>query len=251
MLEVNDLTFSFDSKQSMLSNISFSLNAGDVLSIIGLNGAGKTTLLRCISQRYRTYTGSIKYKNKDLRDLTIKERAKIIGFASLNEAVDSDISVVDYLCMGLATQIAYYSAPGVKQYEYAYEICEKYGYGHLAERNMRTLSQGESQIVTILRVLMQNPEVIIFDEPTAALDLKNQKLLLDVIKRLSDDGKIIIQVTHNPDHLFLLGGKALVLSRGSYLLGAVDDILTEAVLSKLYETDIKIASFKGVKKLIY
>lgn len=97
MLEVNDLTFSFDSKQSMLSNISFSLNAGDVLSIIGLNGAGKTTLLRCISQRYRTYTGSIKYKNKDLRDLTIKERAKIIGFASLNEAVDSDISVVDFL----------------------------------------------------------------------------------------------------------------------------------------------------------
>lgn len=251
MFEVSNICFSYIKNRDILSNISFSLNKGELLSVVGLNGAGKTTLLRCLIQEYKNYRGKVKYNGIDLKSMNISDLSTIMGVVTTAGIIRCDICVLDYLCMGMANKIAFFSSPSSEHYKKGYDICCKYKIDYLVNRTISTLSQGELQIVTVLRVLLQNPDIIIMDEPTAALDLRNQRMLLDLIKTLLSEDKIVIQVTHNLDHIFDLKGKVLLLSPSNAVYGEYDQVLTEERLTESYRTKVKLAHFEGCTKIIY
>lgn len=251
MFEVSNICFSYIKSRDILSNISFSLNKGELLSVVGLNGAGKTTLLRCLIQEYKNYRGKVQYNGIDLKSMNISDLSTIMGLVTTADIIRCDISVLDYLCMGMANKIAFFSSPSSEHYKKGYDICSKYNIDYLANRTLSTLSQGELQIVTVLRVLLQNPDIIIMDEPTAALDLRNQRMLLDLIKTLLSEDKIVIQVTHNLDHIFDLKGKVLLLNQSNAVYGEYDKVLTEERLTESYRTKVKLAHFEGCTKIIY
>lgn len=251
---VHNLSFSYDShahSKVLFSDISFSLFNGDIMTILGPNGAGKTTLVKCLLGMQSGYQGDVLIDGISVKSLSIKERARLMGFVMASSCDCIQLTVLDYVCLGTAANLDLLSSPSLEQYQRAVQICTTYGIGHLIHRKMSTLSQGEQQLASLSRILMQDSNIILFDEPTASLDLKNQRQFLNLLWHLSAEGKIIIQISHDPNQALLLRGKTLLLSKNISKFGAVEEIITEATLSMLYGTDLTILSKKGIQAVAF
>lgn len=248
-LKINNLSYGYENKV-LFCDVSFSLKSGDVLTILGVNGAGKTTFVRCVMQFITNYGGSVLVDGTPLNEIPLRRRAEIIGYVAANDISDYDITVLDYISLGLASKIDYFSCPSDEQYQYIRDLCITYNFQDFLNRKIKHLSQGERQLVSVLRVLAQNPDIIMFDEPTSALDLKNQKELIELIIQLKKQGKIVIQISHNPNHAIQIGGKALLLFSGKTVYGNIDEIITSEKLSELYETDVFVEEIKGRRFVI-
>ena len=242
--KVQSLSFSYNIHHdpALFSDISFSLFDGDILTILGPNGAGKTTFVRCLLGMQSGYQGDILIDGISVKGLSIKERAKLMGFAMASSYDHIELTVLDYVCLGTAAGLNLLSSPSASQYRRAAQLCAAHGIGHLVDRKMSTLSQGEQQLASLVRILVQDPSIIIFDEPAASLDLKNQRQFLGLLQRLSAEGKIIVQISHDPNHVLFLSGKALLLSNHTSMFGTAEDIVTQSTLSTLYGTDLIILS---------
>lgn len=251
VFEVDKLEFSYVKGKKLFSDVSLALSDGDILSVLGVNGVGKTSLIKCFLQANAGYSGRIMVDGIDMADISLRERAKIIGYVMLNDSIDSEMTVSEYICLGMAAEINYFSSPKREHYEKAYELCAGYDVQHLFNRNLSTLSQGEGQLINIMRVLMQNPKIIVFDEPTATLDLKNQRKLLQLIKQFSESGKIIIQITHNPNHALMLGGKVLLMNSEGNKFGDISIIKNKDVLSDLYGVPLRMLSEENVNYISF
>lgn len=245
-LKIDKLGFSYGSRQ-LFQDVSFSLTSGSVLTILGVNGAGKTTLVKCIMQFITNYHGDVLLDSVQIKELPVRKRAELIGYVAPNDISEYDITVLDYISLGLASKVDYLSCPSDAQYQSIMKLCERYNFQHLLNRKVKSLSQGERQMASVLRVLTQDPSVIVFDEPTAALDLGNQKELLGLMIQLKEQGKIVIQISHNPNHAFQVGGKVLLLFSDKSIFGNVNEIVTDKALSELYGTSISIEEIKGRK----
>lgn len=248
-LKIEKLSYGYE-KDLLFQDVSFSLKNGDILTILGVNGAGKTTLVRCILQFIDNYKGNITVDGMPLKNIIIRKRAEFIGYVAPNDISNYDITVLDYISLGLAAKMDYLSCPSNEQYRFIKELCKKYNFQDFLNRKIKHLSQGERQMVSVLRVLVQNPDIVVFDEPTAALDLKNQKDLIELMICMKKQEKIVIQISHNPNHALQVGGKALLLFSDKTVYGKVEDIITSESLSKLYGTDILIEELKGKKFIV-
>lgn len=133
-----------------------------------------------------------------------------ISFSKLYEAAfhvnDFEMFFQSYLFWtGFINQMNPFSKPDIKYINQAYEVLAGFGKEELFNKQIDQLSSGERQIVMIVRVLLQNPEIVIVDEPTANLDVKNQIVVLNQIKNLARQGYTVIVTTHNPGHAFSMG----------------------------------------------
>lgn len=121
------------------------------------------------------------------------------------------------------------------------EVLKSMKLDHLAEKSYMDISGGERQQIMIARTIVQEPKVILFDEPTAHLDYGNQHRVLKRIRKMAADGYSVIITTHNPDHALLLGDKAAIVQQnGKIIQGNSKEIITEETLCKVYDTDLKL-----------
>lgn len=242
LFEVSNLAFSYYADKPLLSNVSFSLEKGDILTILGPNGAGKTTMFSCIVGTIRNYAGSILLGGKDIRKMHLRDLAKSIGYVTQAQAGLPDLTVLDYVVLGAAPHLGLFQRPPREVYDEANAVLEELDIGTLCGRSLLHLSGGELQQVQIARVLLQKPRLILLDEPTNHLDYGNQAKLLTRIKQLSTKMEITVAMTsHNPDQAFLLDSKVGILSKGGKMeVGFTDQILTEERLESLYGCSITI-----------
>lgn len=245
-LKIDKLGYGYGNRQ-LFQDVSFSLSSGSILTILGINGVGKTTLVKCIMQLITNYQGEVLLDSKLIKEYPVRKRAELIGYVAPNDISEYDIVVLDYISLGLASKVDYISCPSDAQYQSIMQLCEKYNFQHLLSRKVKSLSQGERQMASVLRVLMQDPSVVVFDEPTAALDLKNQNELLELMIQLKDQGKIVIQISHNPNHAFQVGGKVLLLFSDKNTFGDVNETVTNKSLSELYGANVSIVEINGRK----
>jgi len=206
-------------------------------AILGQNAVGKTTLIRTLMRELPNYQGSVKVGNSEIGDYSIRDYAKKIGVVSTASITFQNLLVADYLVTGFLNQMDPFSKPNNEYVKNAFDTLADFGKQELFNKQIDQLSSGEKQIVMIARVLLQNPEIIVFDEPTANLDVKNQLAVLNQIQRLSKRGYTIIVTTHNPGHAYSLGGKTLIMGKGKYRFGESSDIITEHTLSEYYELE--------------
>ena len=116
--------------------------------------------------------------------------------------------------MGRAPHLSMLASPSRKDMEIAYRIMETVGLAHLADRPCNSVSGGEWQLTLIARALVQEPQILLLDEPTSHLDMGNQMKILQVIKRLAENGMTIIMASHFPDHAFLVANRVTILNQG-------------------------------------
>jgi len=243
---VDNLNFSYFRKSKniennfLLKSISFEVDKGNVFSILGPNGSGKSTLLKLLAKIYTNCRGSIKVYGKEIEKYDFKKYSKIVHFIMQNPLLNMDFTVIDTIVTGVNPKLKFFEFPSKEDYEKAEEILAEFNLLHLKEKTLKQISGGENQLVFFLRALMSNADILIFDEPTAFLDFRNQFKILEIIKKISLKNKTIILSLHDPNHVIKISDKVMLLKNGeSFKIGKPDEILNEENLSYLYDVPVK------------
>ena len=239
-IEVKDLSFSY-SHRPVLHNISFRVDKGEFLSILGPNGVGKSTLFRCILGLLNGYTGQVLIDGRDARTMSVRESARHIAYIPQSSNPAFNYSVFDIVLMGATAGLSRFRSPGKDAMERAQWALEKIGIMDLKDRCFHRLSGGEQQLVMIARALTQDAPILMLDEPTANLDFGNQLRVLQQVRSLAEEGYTVIQTTHNPEQSYLFSHRILALQEGRVLChGTPAEVLTADTMAALYgvETDV-------------
>lgn len=240
ILDVKDLSFKYYNSRMIFHDVSFSLDAGEVMCILGTNGAGKSTLLNCVAGLFTPASGSILLNGTDTAHMSMRDIARVIGYVPQIHTPAYAYTVREFTVMGRTPYIGAFARPSKADYEMADSALKRLGIEKLAEKNYTEISGGERQQVTIARVLTQDPKLILLDEPTAHLDYGNQFRIVRMVRQLADEGYALIMTTHNPDHAIMLGGKVAILDRNGVLgVGQAAEMLSAGTLSNLYGMEIK------------
>lgn len=245
ILEMKDVKFSYESGKEILHGVSFKVNKGEMVSIVGRNGAGKSTISKLICGFYKPTEGQILFDGRDLINDTIKERAEKIGIVMQNpNQMISKTMIFDEVALGLKVR-------GVPEEEIKNRVFETLKICGLYEfRNwpISALSFGQKKRVTIASILVLNPEVIILDEPTAGQDFKHYTEIMEFLKELNKKGVTIVMITHDMHLMLEYTNRAIVLSNGLKLAEdiAANVLTDEEVINKanlketsLYELAVK------------
>jgi putative ABC transport system ATP-binding protein len=195
LLKLENLTFAYDTK-NVLKNVNFEFEPGKIYAVVGRSGAGKTTLLSLLSGLATPNQGDILYKGKSIKELNKYDfRRKCVGvvFQSFNLLTNLTAAENVILSMDIS---------GVKKTDkdkFSSELLKKVGLNEdETRRRILKLSGGQQQRVAIARALSFNPDIILADEPTGNLDIETQEEILQILRKLADEGKCIILVTHSP-----------------------------------------------------
>lgn len=222
---------------------------GKLTVIIGKNGSGKSTLLKLIAGIYAPQGGSIKVLGKDLNNLSISEKARLVGFLGQSHYPVFPFSVEDVVLTGRASYI--FSTPREIDRAETWRAISQMGIEDLRTRPYSELSAGEQQLVMVARVLAQQPKVLLLDEPTSHLDLPNQVRLLNIVKDLVASGLTVVLVIHDPNMGFMYGDDFIFMKNGSILQPSEEkEPYDSKLLSDVFGIEIKIASGDGKRWII-
>lgn len=240
ILTVNDLSFHYPGHE-VLNDIGFEVGKGECLAILGTNGAGKSTLLKCLNRINPIKKGSVTIGDTELRNFGRTDLAKRIGYVSQSTQFTSS-TVFDAVLLGRKPYIKW----DVTQQDL--DIVESVLHSlHLTEFSMRyvdELSGGEVQKVSIARALAQQPDILMFDEPTSNLDLKNQLEVIQIIKEIVSEKQISAIVTMHDLNLALrFADKYMMIRSGRVFAAGGSEIMTTENIAKVYSVDVSIEYF--------
>ena len=243
-IEVQNLSFSYGDRP-VLHDISFRVEKGEFLSILGPNGVGKSTLFRCVLGLLSGYTGQVLVDGADSRSFTVREAAKHIAYIPQSSHPIFNYSVFDIVLMGRTSGLSTFRSPKKQDTELCRWALEKVGIPHLSDRCFHRLSGGEQQLVLIARALVQKAPILMLDEPTASLDFGNQLLVLEQCRNLAREGYTVIQTTHNPEQSYQYSDRILTLQQGRVLAeGTPKEVLTEKTIRALYGVEVDVVSLR-------
>ncbi len=249
LFEVKNISFDYDGEE-IFSNISFSIDKGDVLCILGPNGTGKTTLIKCLNGLHDIKSGEISVNGNDMKKLSFKQISKHIGYIPQSHVPSFPFKVFDVVLMGRAPYLNLTDSPKDEDVEIAEDALKTLGIEDLKDKEYTNLSGGERQLVFLARVLCQKPDILILDEPTSHLDFGNQIKLLEIIDNLAKSGLSIIMSSHFPDHAFLSSTKVAIMKDGGFIdFGTPDDVVSEENLRKAYSIDVKLIELDNKRKV--
>ncbi len=231
LLEINDLHVNYG-MISALKGVSFEVNEGEVIALIGANGAGKTTTLHAITGLIPAKSGSIKLAGKELTK-TPAHKIVEMGMAHVPEGrrIFQQLSVLDNLKLGAFTRKD--KANIEKDMQMVYER-----FPRLAERKSQiagTLSGGEQQMLAMGRALMSNPKIIVMDEPSMGLSPILVSEIFDIITSIRKDGTTVLLVEQNAKKALSIADRAYVLETGNIVLsGKASDLINDESIKKAY-----------------
>lgn len=214
LLEVRDLCFGYNKGQHTLQNVSFSIGKGEMVSIVGRNGAGKSTLSKLICGFETQDSGEIYLNGKDLKDENIRRRAKHIGYVMQNpNQMISKTMIYDEVAMAL--QGSGLTEEQIREkVEDTLKVCGLYPF---RKWPVSALSFGQKKRVTIASVLVQDPELILLDEPTAGQDFRHYTDIMEFLQGLNTRGVTVVMITHDMHLMLEYTPRALVFCDGQLI----------------------------------
>jgi iron complex transport system ATP-binding protein len=239
MIEANGLTVERGGTV-ILRNYSLRLERGRILAVLGANGVGKTTLINTLIGLIKPRSGSLAIGGR-------------VGFVPQLFEVPFSYSALDIALMGRARHIGLFGAPGRKDYDIVRGYFRLLGIEALEPQVFNALSGGQRQLVMIAQALASECELLVLDEPCAALDYKNQDKVLNLLAQLREiHGMTIVFSTHMPQHAVEIASDVLLMTSGSsYVHGPTADALNAENLTILYDLPIARADFDGLAKHTY
>lgn len=238
MITVKNAAFSYDGRNELFSDLSFSLAAGEVLTILGRNGIGKTTFLRCLLGILPWTRGECLVDGQRPDPAAVSD---VIGYVPQSHAPAFPYTVFEMVMMGRARRIGLFRTPAAADRARVAELLDLVGVLPLAERAATELSGGQLQMVYIARTLAVEPKLMILDEPEAHLDFHNQMIVLRLLKKLSrEQNMTIVMNTHSPENALKISHKSLLMRRGEQLFGSTESLLSEENLRRFYDIDCRV-----------
>jgi cobalt/nickel transport system ATP-binding protein len=227
MLQINNLCVKYSDGNQGIKDLSFRINKGETIGVVGANGAGKSTLLKSMVGLLPISNGSIQIDNIEVNKKNLKEIRERVGIVFQNPDDQLFLSnVYDDIAFGPRNK-------GVDEETISHDISnivELLGTSHLLSKHSSRLSGGEKRVIAIATVLVMNPSIILFDEPSSFLDPKTRRKLMELLDQL-EVTKLI--ATHDLDMALEICDRVIVLKEGKlFAEGAAYDILSNEVLLK-------------------
>ncbi len=223
---------------TLLSDLNLDLKAGTLTALLGMNGAGKSTLLRVITGDTQPLAGRLYYNDRDIKSLSLMERARFIGLVSTHRIAAGGLTVTELVEMGRQPHTGFLGRLSRQDHEVVAEAIESVGMTHKAHSYIASLSDGERQKCMIARALAQETPVIVLDEPTAFLDVASRIETMQLLAHLAHhNDKAVLLSSHDmsqsllqADHLWLIAHDRQVLT------GTPHDLIDNGAMDRLFSS---------------
>ncbi len=239
-VQINNLSFAYDGNKEALKDINLEIDKGSFVAIVGPNGSGKTTLARVISGLIKNYKGSVSINGE-------------VGFLPQITRINPyfPLSVEDVVKMGLYKDSSSSIFVPLKNTNRVKEALKSVNMFEFASSPFAHLSGGQRQRVLIARVLAEDPDILLLDEPQTGLDVQSRMELINIINKIREEKNLtIIMITHFLNELLPYIDEVVYLKKKIYLKGNPEKVLSENILSEIYGVPVKIADVDGHKCVI-
>jgi iron complex transport system ATP-binding protein len=250
MLRAFDVSFSYrdaakrpgPAAHHVLNRVSLTVEAGDLVGVLGPNGSGKTTLLKILGGTLRPHTGSVTLAARPMTEWSRRDIARRVAVVPQETYAPFDFTVLDIVLMGRFPHLGAFALEGPQDLEIARRALEATGTAGFESRAFSTLSGGERQRVVIASALAQSPQLLLLDEPTASLDIGHQIEVQTLLHRLNrENGMTMVLSTHDLNLAAALCRQLVLLREGRVLAaGPTEDVLTSATVRALYDVDAAV-----------
>lgn len=247
LLEAQDIDFAYRPQRPVLRKLNFTAAAGKLLCILGPNGSGKTTLLRCMLGQLKLTGGRLLLDGKKVQKYSARGLAKLLAYVPQTPQSAFSFSVQELVLMGRFAHggaLGLASAEDLAVAKLAMQMTHTLEF---AERSLEELSGGEAQCAMVARALAQQPSIMLLDEPTSHLDLKNQLMIYQMMRRLAHDwGMAVICVSHDINQAAQFADDLLLMRAGQVVAhGSPLDVIRKDVLQELYDVQIDLIDATG------
>jgi iron complex transport system ATP-binding protein len=241
IIEITNLSAGYGNGD-ILKNISFALNSGEFLSILGRNGSGKSTLIKAIQGLLKYISGSISVEGRDLFSMRPHEIAKKIAYVPQLHPLSFEFSVEEIIQMGRYVHQRRFTGASSEDKKILKEIMQLTATSHLRAKKIAHLSGGERQRVFIARALAQDTPILFLDEPSAHLDISYQVEIYQILKRLQKEkGKTVLSAEHNINLAIPYSQRLLFLKDGViHSLGTPSELVTRQNLLEVFQADVMV-----------
>ncbi|MEB1808932.1 MAG: phosphonate ABC transporter ATP-binding protein [Bacillaceae bacterium] len=245
-LEVNNLTKVYPDGTKALDNVSFKVNPGEGVVLLGHNGSGKSTLFRCITSFEKPTSGNIVIDETDITTLSkskLRPIRKKVGMVFQHFNLINNLSVFQNVLFGALghTKTSFQTFAPFASEELrmkAMDCLDRVGLSHFAKRRADQLSGGQQQRVAIARMLMQDPEIVLADEPIASLDPKAGRQVMDLLWEIVQErGLSVVSILHQMDIAMEYGERIIALKKGNMIIDESVKKLDRAFLDTLYHQE--------------
>jgi iron complex transport system ATP-binding protein len=240
MLQVENLGFKYRSSE-VFHGVGFNVAEGQILSLVGPNGAGKTTLLKCLNRLLEPCSGSVSILGKNIKSFSRLELARAVAYVPQASLALFPMTVFDAVMLGRKPYLNW--SPRKRDLDIVSNIIERLELTDTAMRDINQLSGGERQKVAVARAIVQEPKVLLLDEPTTYLDLKYQLLIMQIIRDLvSERGICSIITTHDLNLALRYSDRLAVLKDGALAAEGGAGIMTEKLILDVYGVEARLLS---------
>lgn len=238
-LKVENLSFSYDDVQ-VLRDVSFKIDEPCIVGIIGPNGSGKSTLVKNILDILQPDSGKVSFDGRDISQLGLSDKAKIMSYVPQSITPNFSHTVFYTVLMGRKPYIGWTYADSDKTL--TDDILKQMTLDSLRDRLFSTLSGGEKQKVILARAIAQSCKIMVLDEPTSNLDLRHQKEVLDYLRNMSGDQKVmVLMVIHDLNLASMYCDRLILLNEGETVIdGTPSQVITKDHLKTYYGVDVEI-----------
>ena len=253
MLQLAELTKRYNTGELALKGVTLEIPKGQVLALIGPSGAGKSTLIRCVNRLVQPTSGSVVLKGTELTKLSssaLRKARRRMGMIFQEYALVERLTVMENVLSGRLGYVGFWRSyfrkfPSADIQE-AYRLLDRVGLKHMADKRADELSGGQRQRVGICRALIQNPDLLLVDEPTASLDPKTSRQIMRLIQELcSERGLTAIINIHDVFLAQMFSQRVVGLELGSVVYDGKPEGLTPEVLTRIYGEEDWSATIKS------
>lgn len=244
VIEFSAVSFGYGDEQ-VFDDISFVSDRPELLCILGPNGVGKTTLVKCMNKLLKPDSGQVLIDGKDVQDYSLLELAQIMAYVPNSTSSVFSMTVSEAILMGRHPHAGWTTSD--RDLEIVDEAIDTMSLQEFADRDIRELSSGQLQRVMIARGLVQEPGVLILDEPTSNLDVKYQMNVMRFLRDYSHEKKItVVMVCHDLNITAAYADRVILMSGGGvHADGMAEDVLTQENIRDVYDVDARIVDVDG------
>ncbi len=243
-VEARGVVFAYPKGQPVLRGVSVVGRAGRLLCLLGPNGGGKTTLLRCLLNWLQPEKGQVLLDGRDVRDFSPRQLARLVAYVPQAPQSAFSFTVGEIVLMGRFSHAGIMGLAAAEDRSVAREAMKMTGVLDLADRTLEELSGGQAQCAMIARALAQQPSVILLDEPTSHLDIRNQLSIHRMMQRLAHDwGMAVVCVSHDVNLAARFADELILMRDGAVLAaGTPAQVVRRDVLEKTYGVEIELVN---------